>query len=56
MQNEAALGFFIDVRNMHNCYMKFDYVRTFLHVRNIGMKSVLSKNQFCMESISQQQS
>ena len=21
------LGYFIDVRNMHDCYMKFDYVR-----------------------------
>ena len=35
MQNAAALGrgggggggYFIDVRNMHDCYMKFDYVR-----------------------------
>ena len=28
MQNAAAFGgYFIDVRNMNDCYMKFDYVR-----------------------------
>ena len=34
MQNAAALGeggwYFIDVRNMHDCYMKSDYVGTSL--------------------------
>ena len=27
MQNAVALSFFIDVRNMHDFYMKFDYRR-----------------------------
>ena len=28
MQNAAALGaYFIDVRNMHDCYRQFDYMR-----------------------------
>ena len=26
MQSVAALGYFIDVKNMYNCYIKFDYV------------------------------
>ena len=26
----SFVGYFIDVRNMHDCYMKFDYVRIFL--------------------------
>ena len=33
-------GNFIDVRNMHDCYMKFDSCVFLSHVKNIGMKSV----------------
>ena len=43
-------GYFIDVRNMHDCYMKFDKCVFLSHVRNIGMKSVTYGYQFFTRS------
>ena len=57
MQNAADLGggggHFINVRNTHVCYIKFDFVRIFYKVRDIGTKYVTYWYQFftCCEEL-----
>ena len=46
-------GYFINVRNMHVCYIKFDFMRVFHKVGDIGTKYVTYWYQFftCCEKL-----
>ena len=51
-------GGFINVKNMHVCYMKFDIVRISHKMRNIGTKYMTNWNHFfawCQEWVSIQE-